>query len=107
MNADRRIFTPVAATLLGGVFVGIATLGGTLSGNAPAVSAKADRFATAGDSLCEGQSWPNLSPECLAWVEGTPLGNVRFITLADHQRDAQKTTLTRIRDASDNANGEF
>jgi hypothetical protein len=107
MNADRRILTPVAATLLGGVFVGIATLGGTLSGSAPAVAAKTDRFATAGDSLCEGQSWPNLSPECLSWVEGAPLGKVRFITVATHDRAAQTTTLTRVRDASENVAGEF
>lgn len=95
MNADRRILTPVAATLLGGIFVGVATLGGTLAEGSPAYATKTDRFATAGDSLCAGQDWPNLSPECLAWVEGTPLKDVRFITMASQDRQAQTTTLTR------------
>jgi hypothetical protein len=104
MNADRRILTPVAATLLGGIFVGVATLGGTLAGGSAASVAKTDRFATIGDTLCAGQAWPNLTPECLAWVEGTPPTGVRFITVANHDRAERTTTLTRT---AVDADGQF
>lgn len=104
MTADRRILTPVAATLLGGILVGVATLGGTLAESATATGTKTDRFATMGDSLCAGQAWPNLSIECLAWVEGTPLTDVRFITIAKQDRGERTTTLTR---AAVSANAAF
>lgn len=95
MNTDRRILTPVAATLLGGIFVGVVTLGGTFAGGSTATDTKTDRFATTGATLCAGQAWPNLTAECLSWVEGTPLTDVRFITMAVHDRAAQTTRLAR------------
>lgn len=94
MTADRRIFSPVTATVMGAVLVGAATLGGTFA--ADQVAQKTDRFETLGDTLCEGQSWPNLTPECLAWAEGEPLpGTVRFVTTASTNAEAQVTVLTR------------
>lgn len=97
MSADRRILTPIVATLIAGGIVGAATLGGSLAGDAPAV--KTDRFALVGDNLCKNQSWPNLSAECLAWAEGEPTdGRVRFVTISSHDADGGSTTLTRIRE---------
>lgn len=98
MNADRRILTPIAATLAGALIVGAATLGGTLAGD-HVVTAKADRFAVIGDELCADQVWPNLTPECLAWSEGEPIeGQVRFVTVHDTDATTMTTTLTRVRE---------
>lgn len=97
MAADRRILTPIAATILAGAIVGAATLGGTLAGDQPAV--KGDRFAIVGDDLCKGQAWPNLTQECLAWAEGDATeGRVRFVTLSNTDEDAGVTQLLRIRE---------
>ena len=97
MSADRRILTPIVATLIAGGIVGAATIGGTVAGDAPAV--KTDRFAMVGDNLCKNQSWPNLSQECLAWSEGEPTdGHVRFVTISSNDSAHGVTTLTRIRD---------
>lgn len=97
MNADRRILTPVTATIAGALFMGAATLGGTFSSDAPAQ--KTDRFATVGDQLCEGQTWPDLSEECLAWSKGEPVDGaaVRYVTLAQTDRAAGFTELIRVR----------
>ncbi len=101
MAADRRILTPIAASLIAGALVGAATIGGTFAGNDPAV--KADRFAMVGDNLCKGQDWPNLTPECLAWAEGdTTEGHVRFVTLRNDDVANSTTTLVRIRDVVTN-----
>jgi len=97
MKSDRRLLTPITATLVAGAIVGIATLGGTFAGN-QATAIKADRFAMVGDELCEGQSWPNLTPECLTWAEGESSGPVRFVTMATTDASAGTTTLTRVRD---------
>lgn len=97
MSADRRILTPIAASLLAGAIVGAATLGGTLAGDHPAV--KTDRFAVIGDDLCKGQSWPNLTQECLAWSEGdTTEGRVRYVTLTQNDNAAGVTQLIRVRE---------
>lgn len=93
MNADRRLLTPVAGTLLAGVMVAAATLGGSVAPSEPAT--KGDRFAVIGDSLCAGQVWPNLTSECLAWSEGEA-APVRFVTMASHDADRSVTTLLRI-----------
>jgi len=101
MAADRRILTPIAATLVAGAIVGAATLGGTMAGDQPAQ--KADRFAVIAEDLCEGQAWPNLTPECLAWAEGdTTDGRVRFVTLSNTDADAGVTQLLRIREIATN-----
>ncbi|MEM7693794.1 MAG: hypothetical protein AAF318_05040 [Pseudomonadota bacterium] len=98
MNTERRILTPIAATVAGALLVGVATLGGTLAGD-DVVTPKADRFAVIGDELCAGQDWPNLTPECLAWSEGESIGGqVRFITVNDTDASARTTTLTRVRE---------
>ncbi len=95
MNADRRIFTPAAASVLAGLVVAVATLGGTISGEQAAP--KADRFSVIGDSLCAGQDWPNITAECLAWSEGDAMpGAVRYVTMVDTDHEAGMTTLTRI-----------
>lgn len=95
MRMDLRIFSPVTATMAAGVMVAAATLGGTMASDAPAK--KSDRFEVMGDSLCEGQTWPNLSPECLAWAEGeTTGGTVRFVTIVETDEDARVTTLTKV-----------
>lgn len=95
MSADRRILTPVAVTLIAGAIVGVATLGGTMAGG-PAVDAKTDRFAVVGEQLCEGQAWPNLTPECLSWKDGEVTGGkVRFVTISSTDTDTMTTTLTR------------
>lgn len=101
MNADRRILTPVAVTLLGGIFVSVAIVGGTLVDGSTVTATKTDRFATTGDTLCAGHAWPNLSVECLTWLEGGPLTDVRFITMATHDRGERITTLTRTKVNSD------
>lgn len=101
MAADRRILTPIAASLVAAGLVGAATLGGSLAGDRPAV--KTDRFAVVGDNLCKGQAWPNLTPECLAWAEGdTTDGRVRFVTIADTDQSSGTTTLLRIREIATN-----
>lgn len=95
MNADRRILTPAAASIVAGLVVAVATLGGTIAGDGAAP--KADRFATMGDILCANEVWPNLSAQCLAWSEGELVeGSVRFVTLASTNAVAGTTTLTRV-----------
>lgn len=96
MNADRRVLTPVTASIAAALLVGAATLGGSFAANEPAT--KGDRFAVMGDSLCDGQAWPNLTTECLAWSKGdTTDASVRFVTLAHSDTEAGVTTLTRVR----------
>ncbi|MEM9223377.1 MAG: hypothetical protein AAGB11_13365 [Pseudomonadota bacterium] len=103
MSADRRILTPVAATLIAGAIVGAATVGGTIAGSQE-TAVKSDRFAVVGEQLCEGQSWPNLTPECLSWKEGEPTSNarVRFVTFSQTDDGAGTTTLTRTREITTN-----
>ena len=97
MAADRRILTPIAASLVAAGLVGAATLGGTFAGDQPAV--KSDRFAMVGDNLCKNQEWPNLTPECLSWAEGDSTdGRVRFVTLKSDDAANNTTTLVRIRE---------
>lgn len=94
MNAQSRIFTPVIAGLGAALIVGVATLGGTVAGDAPA--AKADRFQIMGKTLCADQVWPKISQECLAWGEGLGADQrVRFITTATHDPAGGVTTLSR------------
>lgn len=101
MKNGRRILSPLAATVAAAFVVGAATLGGTFAAD-DAVAKKTDRFAMASDSLCEGQTWPNLTPECLAWQKGETAGDVRFVTIASHDKEAGVTTLTRARDVPTN-----
>jgi hypothetical protein len=100
MNTNRRLLTPVTASVVAAIVVGVATLGGAMTGDRAAP--KADRFAATDKALCAGQQWPNLTNECLAWSEGTDTaGSVRFVTVAATDADAGVTTLTRTRtDAS-------
>ncbi|WP_075219125.1 hypothetical protein [Acuticoccus yangtzensis] len=94
MNADRRILTPIAGTVLAGFMIAAATLGGSMAEGTAAP--KSDRFAVVGDSLCAGQAWPNLSSECLAWSEGQAVASpVRFVTIASSDKSARVTKLER------------
>lgn len=98
MKANRRILTPIAASIIAGAVVGVAALGGTAAGDR-AVAVKSDRFAVIGEELCDGQSWPNISPECLSWLEGEELpGRVRFVTYAETDNQAGVTSLIRAHD---------
>jgi len=95
MNADRRLLTPIAGSLVAGVMIAAATLGGSVAQDRAAP--KGDRFAVVGDSLCGGQAWPNISAECLAWSEGAGNGSpVRFVTIASHTPSEGMTTLVRL-----------
>lgn len=95
MTKERRFLSPVTASLAAGVMVVAATLGGTFASDERAE--KTDRFAIVGDTLCDGETWPHLSPECLSWAKGeTTQGAVRFVTKATTDRDARVTTLTKI-----------
>jgi hypothetical protein len=95
MTNERRFLSPAVATVAGALVVAAATLGGTFANDAPAE--KTDRFEVMGDALCEGQAWPHLSPECLAWAEGEVTeGKVRFVTMVDHDMEDQVTTLTKV-----------
>ncbi|WP_108663116.1 hypothetical protein [Acuticoccus kandeliae] len=97
MSAKNRILSPVTATIIAGVVVAAATLGGSFASDAPAT--KGDRFKVMGDNLCAGQAWPNLSAECLAWSQGeTTPQTVRYVTIANHDRDNGVTTLARVQD---------
>jgi len=97
MTNERRFFSPVTASIAAGAIVAAATLGGTFASDEPAQERKTDRFEVVGDSLCEGQTWPNLSPECLAWAEGeTTAGTVRFVTIVETDEAARVTKLTRV-----------
>ncbi|MCF3936643.1 hypothetical protein L1787_24940 [Acuticoccus sp. M5D2P5] len=99
MNADRRILSPITATVAAGFVVAAATLGGTFAADTPAQ--KGDRFKVMGDNLCAGQAWPNLTSECLAWSQGeTGVQHVRFVTMANSDRDNGTTTLARVRDVT-------
>lgn len=88
-----QIFTPVLATIAAvGLFAG-ATMGET---SVDRVAQKSDRFALAADLLCEGQAWPKLSSECLAWRSGEAVeGQVRYVTKITHVSDASSTILSR------------
>ncbi len=100
MNTNRRLLTPVAASVLAGLVVAVATIG-SVSGDRAAT--KTDRFATAADSLCAGQYGPARSSECLAWSQGEMTeGTVRYVTLTSTDADAGVTTLTRVQ-ATDEA----
>jgi hypothetical protein len=96
MTKERRILTPITTSLAGMMVVAAATLGGTFAADT-AAEKKTDRFQMVGDSLCEGQAWPNLTPECLSWAQGESMANgVRFVTIAEEDREAHVTTLTKI-----------
>lgn len=98
MKSDRRILSPMSASVAAALLVGAATLGGSVSSDRPAV--KTDRFATLGDTLCAGQDWPNLSNECLAWTQGEVSNqSIRFVTVAENNIEASTTTLVRMRSA--------
>lgn len=95
MATERRILTPIAASIVAGALVGVATLGGTAAGDRE-VAVKSDRFAVIGEELCEGQDWPKITPECLSWLEGTASPtHVRFVTYAETDHNAGVTTLIR------------
>lgn len=95
MNADRRLLTPIAGSLVAGVMIAAATLGGSFADDRAAP--KGDRFAVVGDSLCGGQAWPNISAECLAWSEAQGGDSpVRFVTIASHIPSEGTTTLVRM-----------
>lgn len=101
MSTTKMVFSPIAATLVGAGMIAAATLGGSLAGER--VSVKEDRFELAGDSLCKGQAWPNLTAKCLAWKEhGLSDQPVRFITIQNDATANQTTTLTRVREIVSN-----
>ena len=88
-----QIFTPVIATIAAVGLFATATMGGVRTAD---VAQKTDRFAMAADQLCEGQAWPNLTSECLAWKSGEPItGQVRYVTTKTDDFDAQETSLVR------------
>ena len=95
MSAERRVLSPIVASALAGAVVVSAALGGTIASERS--TQKQDRFAVVGDDLCEGQVWPNLSDACLAWSEGTSGAAGGYATLAAHEPELQRTTLTRVR----------
>lgn len=93
MRKEVRIFTPVLASVAAIGLLGAATLGGSA---ADSVADKTDRFALTADLLCEGQAWPNLTAECLAWKSGEPLeGDIRYITKKIDDPATFSTTLLR------------
>ena len=96
MSAERRVLSPIVASALAGAVVVSAALGGTIASERS--THKEDRFAVVGDDLCQGQVWPNLSDACLAWSGGTS-GEATggYATLAAHEPELQRTTLTRVR----------
>lgn len=90
-----RFKSSVLATVGGAALVAAAIVGGVASDqDAPAV--KGDRFAVAQQKICGQQSWPNISAECIAWRNGTPGSDVRYITVSTSDRAAGITTLTRV-----------
>jgi hypothetical protein len=44
---------------------------------------------------CAGQSWPNVSPECLVRADGRPAGAVRTVTVG-YQAGEATTVLVRM-----------
>ena len=99
--SSNRLFTPIAAGVVAGVFVVFAAIGGSVTSDNATV-AKADRFAGIGDTLCASQSQPNLSSECLAWSENEIAeGTGRYVTVASSDAETGITTLNRIEATSE------
>ena len=97
MFKTRTILNSSVLATLGGVaFIAaaVATSGGL--GLKTEVGKKGDRFAAVGAEICSTQSWPNISAECVAWQNGDPAKNVRFITMSSTDAAARSTTLTRV-----------
>lgn len=93
MNANR-LLAPIAATLVAAGIVAAATIGGDVAAKDQPAQ-KGDRFAIVSETLCAGQSWPNLSEDCLAWTDGSAHTAVRFVTMASHDAERGETVLTR------------
>lgn len=102
MNADRKVLSSILATVAAAALVGVATLGGTFAASGDAATTKADRFTMASDSLCAGQTWPNLTDECIAFREGEGGNGVRFVTMVRHDADMSTSTLSRVREIPTN-----
>ena len=95
--STNRLFTPIAATVVAGIFVAFAAVGGSVTGGGAAV-AKADRFVGIGDTLCANQQAQSMSNECMAWSENEMTdGAVRYVTVASSDLEAGITTLNRVK----------
>lgn len=44
---------------------------------------------------CDGQTWPNIGPNCLSTANGAPAAKVRFVTIGSQSGDAE-TVLLRV-----------
>ena len=89
--------SPAFATIAAAGILAAAAVGGQLSAqDEPAV--KGDRFQVAGEALCGGEAWPNISAACVAWRNGEPQAqpNVRYITVEETDREAGFTELRRV-----------
>ena len=56
-----------------------------------ATAGKGDLLRKAPQRPCASQAWPNIAPDCLAAAQGTPVRNVRMITV--EQREEHNTSV--------------
>lgn len=87
MQKSGKVFAAALASLVL-LFVGVTAV--TLNGTARAASGS-DVVAPRGDLLvpvsCIGQTWPNISAECLIGEDGTAASQVRTITIGYQTAD--------------------
>ncbi|WP_428696768.1 hypothetical protein [Stappia sp.] len=96
---DLAIATVAALAVFGGM-VSIAHSIRTASASAveaPVVAAKTDRIASALPGACNGESWGNWSPACVAAISGNgSTRQVRFETFEARQPAANTSVLERV-----------
>jgi hypothetical protein len=88
------VFTAAALSALALLIVGI--MGLTVNGTARAASGS-DVVAPRGDLLvpasCIGQTWPDISADCLIGEDGAAVSNVRTVTIGYQTADDTSVLL--------------
>lgn len=93
MTKSRTSWT--AAALAGLVLVAGLTTLVSLNGTAQAAADQAPRGDLLVPAGCLGQTWPDISAECLVSADGTPARQVRTVTIG-YQAGDDTTVLVRM-----------
>lgn len=96
LKSNSILNSSVLATLGGFVLIAAAVATSGSFDTTTKVGKKGDRFAAVGAEICSTESWPNISAECVAWKNGDPAKDVRYITMSSTDAAARSTTLTRV-----------
>ena len=96
MKKSGKKFTAAALATLAFLIVGLTAL--TFNDTARAASGS-DAIAPRGDLLvpasCIGQTWPNISADCLVGEDGAPANDVRTVTIG-YQTADNSSVLIRM-----------